>query len=491
MKGLQTDKVIDMDRNKNVIKIIVMIAALIALGCFCAVDSAGYHDRKHVRYDGRDITIFNGEDGPVLFLPEYIADSTLRLSIGVKKSDPKIVKYSGVPTVFIETVHGNMDKVYSDKEYREPGRISAYSASGVKEYSGGLEYIKGRGNYSWASEEWDKKPFTISLKSEEALLGQPKGTKFALIANASDDTLIRNDLARRIQEELGLKYANPGTFTGLYIDGEFCGIYYLCATPELSEERIDIGIAGADLTGGYLMEREMEARYKLEKDDIASSFITEGGEIFVVNTPNYATDEQIEYLRDYMNRAESVIMSPEGTKGQEDGYGDYIDTGSFVTTCLTEEIVKNYDAGVSSAFYYKLSDAQGGKLCCAPGWDYDMTLGSYQKWMEYDLPTGITRLHPHSDASPWFTRLYDSEGFYDSLKRMYRDNRVRIADILYGDGLEGVRQSLGGVYEAEYLRWKAMYDNRGAKPGSDEAYSVLTDFAKRRMDYLDTVWSTE
>ena len=480
-----------MDRNNIVIKIILITLALIIMGWLCLKDGAGSSDREYVRYDGCDIAVLHEGDEVMLFLPEYIADSKVRLSNGVKKLDPKIVKYSGVPTIFIETTHGNMDEVYSDKEYKEPGKISAYSENGEKEYSGGLEYIKGRGNYSWASEEWTKKPFTICLKSEEALLGQPKGTKFALIANASDDTLVRNDLARRIQEELGVKYASRGTFTGLYIDGEFQGIYYLCATPDLADERIDIGIAGADITGGYLMEREIADRYKLEKDDIACSFITDSGEIFVVSAPQYATDEQVEYLRDYMNRAESAIMSPEGIEGENVGYADYIDTESFTMTCLTEEIVKNYDAGVSSAFYYKRSDAEGGELCCAPGWDYDMSLGSYQEWMEYDSPEGMTKLYPHKDASPWYARLYDREEFYGSLKQMYRDNRVKIADILYGEGLDDVRDSLDGVYKAEYLRWKTMYDNRGSKPGSDEAYDTLKNFAERRMNYLDAVWSTE
>ena len=43
-------------------------------------------------------------------------------------------------------------------------------------------------------------------------------------------------------------------------------------------------------------------------------------------------------------------------------------------------------------------------------------------------------------------------------------------------------------YELEYIRWQDMYDARGSYPGSNEAYGVLTGFAKRRMEYLDSVW---
>ena len=128
---------------------------------------------------------------------------------------------------------------------------------------------------------------------------------------------------------------------------------------------------------------------------------------------------------------------------------------------------------------------------CAPGWDYDMALGSYQDWMEYDDPKGLTLLFPHEDASPWYASLCTDDDFVDGYTQAYRDNRDAIADILYGKRLKQTREMLAGAYEAEYIRWKTMYDDRGVIPGSDDAYSHLTDFARERIDFLDLVWSTE
>ena len=95
-------------------------------------------------------------------------------------------------------------------------------------------------------------------------------------------------------------------------------------------------------------------------------------------------------------------------------YSSYIDRNSFVKKYLVEEVSKNYDAGVSSSFYYKDKDVNGGRLCAAPGWDYDMSLGNYVEWMEEFSadPTGISELAFHTYASPWYTALYQKEDFY-------------------------------------------------------------------------------
>ncbi len=476
-----------LSRRSDIIKFILILIAVSVIVLLCVRDAGGRPDMEYVRAGGRDISIYRSDDKDYLFVPGYVDEDKIRRSREYREYEPEIVRYTGLPTIFIDTASGSIDKILEDKEYRETGKIRIYDEAGKKEYTGGLEYIKGRGNYSWASEEWTKKPFTIVLKKESSLLGQPSGFKYALIANASDDTLIRNDLARAVQAELELAYACRGSFSGLYINGEFMGIYYLCAPPDFGSERIDVNEAGADITGGYLMEREYVDRFSLEESDIACPVITDGEEHYVVYEPDYATEGQLEYLRDYMNKVESAIMSTED--GPE--YERYIDVGSFAQTYLTEEIIKNYDAGVSSAYYYKLSEQDGGRLCCAPGWDYDMTLGSYQDWMGYDDPEGLTGLYPHDAACPWFARLQDRDLFRDRYLGIYRDRRDAVADILYGDRLKETRAALAGAYEAEYLRWKPMYDGRGAYPGSDEAYHKLTDFAERRMNYLDAVWITE
>ncbi len=476
------------DNYLHIIKLLIVTVSVAILALLCVSDSISYSDKRYIRCRGMDISIYETDEEAYLFLPSYADESRIKLSNEIKKMNPIMLKSSNLPAIFITTSSGNLDKVYEDKEYKEPGKMYVYDENGRLLISEGLDYIKGRGNYSWSTEEWSKKPFSISTKRDVSILNQPGGNKFALIANASDDTLIRNDLARSIQVTLDVEYASRGDFADLYINGDYMGIYYLCATIDVGENRINIDSSGTDVTGGYLMERELSDRYKLELPTITGGIVTDNEEHFVLSSPSYPTDDQLVYITDYMNRVESVIMSAEGIAPDGKEYGEYIDCDSFVKTYLTEEIIKNYDAGVSSAFYYKDGDKIDLRLHSAPGWDYDMSLGSYQAWMEYDDPTGLTMLYPHEDASPWYKTLYNRNEFREEVISRYRDKKAEIADILYGKREEELREYLKDAYKLEYLRWQDMYDARGSYPGSDEAYDLLTGFARKRIEFLDSVW---
>ncbi len=476
-------KISNRNMYQHIIKLMIVTVSVAIIAFLCITDSTDYSDKHFIRCRGMDISIYETEDKAYLFLPSYADKSGIKLSNGIKKINPIILTSSNLPAIFITTSSGNLDKIYEDKEYKESGKMYVYDKNGNLLVSEGLDYIKGRGNYSWLTEEWSKKPFSICAKRDISVLNQATGRKYALIANASDDTLIRNDLARSIQEVLNVENANRGDFADLYINGDYMGIYYLCATIDVGVDRVNIEDSGTDVTGGYLMERELPERYKLELPTITGGFVTEGNECFVLSSPSYPTDAQLAYITDYMNRVESAIMSPEA-----EDYEKYLDVDSFIKTYLTEEIVKNYDGGVSSAYYYKDADRKDSRLHTAPGWDYDMSLGSYQPWMEYDDPMGLTMLSPHEGASPWYEILYARSEYREKAVLLYRDKKDEIADILYGNREAELRAYLEDAYELEYIRWQDMYDARGSYPGSDEAYNLLTDFAEKRLEYLNSVW---
>ncbi|MBR5579589.1 MAG: hypothetical protein IKW28_11445, partial [Lachnospiraceae bacterium] len=111
-----------------------------------------------------------------------------------------------------------------------------------------------------------------------------------------------------------------------------------------------MSVALEDITGGYLLEREYADRYFHEYEQMGSGFITDGKEHFVVKNPSYCSEEQIEYIRSFVNQAEAAILDSCGRNPQtQKSYKDYIDMESFVKKYLTEEVSKNYDGGVSSS----------------------------------------------------------------------------------------------------------------------------------------------
>ncbi len=74
--------------------------------------------------------------------------------------------------------------------------------------------IKGRGNSTW---DWDKRPYQIKFKNKVDLLGLGPRKKYILLANAYDDSMIRNALMFKMTEMIEEKYRVKGEFVELDI----------------------------------------------------------------------------------------------------------------------------------------------------------------------------------------------------------------------------------------------------------------------------------
>lgn len=471
-------------------------------------------NRFYAYADNIRVNAYKANDKQYLFFPGFAKENEIRLSHSLQDVPVEMMYSSDIPAIFISTQSGDLEQIYGDKEYKETGIITAYNSDGSINYSGGLEYIKGHGNYSWYTEVWTKKPFGISLDKDESLFNLPSGKKYVLIANASDPTLVRNDIARSMEVTLGIPFSHTGVFVDLYINNDYIGNYYLCDTIEISETRINInpleaqmnsiyyksnysafdtfddGIHKAkflptipdDISGGYLIEREFEDRYRLEYDKIHSGFITDSGECFIVHSPTYCSIEEIMYIADYINNVDRSISSGES-------YCSYIDLNSFAMRYLVEEVTLNYDSGNSSSYYYKLSDTDGGLLYAGPGWDYDISLGNYYEWIHNQSPTGISRGIMSDGSNDWYPRLYNQSDFRSLYITAYNDSLSPFCEYLVDYGIDEYRTLLKSSYKMDSIRWADMYESCGYTVGSDESFDILRDFISKRNDYLTSLWS--
>lgn len=435
-----------------------------------------------------------------------------------------VVQSQNLPAVFLQTGSGGVRELKADKEYVIPGMLRAVSGDGKEQNMFALKAIGGRGNTSFAG--YEKKPFSITLNEADSVLGLCTGVKYALLSNASDPSLIRNDIARNMEMALQLPFSQRGQFVDLYINGEYQGNYYLCADIEVGRERVDItdmeavmnliyrncnyeskevyekdyakarklSVNPKDITGGYLIEREYVQRFEYEYHQLESTFITDAKEHFVVKNPGYCSVEQIEYIRQYVNEAEKAILSPDGiNRMSQKSYGDYIDVDSFVKKYLVEEVSKNYDAGVSSSYFYKDSDLKGGKLCAGPGWDYDMSMGNYVEWME-DFsadPTGISELAFHTYATSWYTKLYQKDEFYEKVKKAYVQTVEPFLSMLLEDGLEEYEKTLEASAVMNEIRWQEELAQNPYYTNREKTLVELKEFLTARKAYLDEAWSKD
>lgn len=496
---------------KGLFKICVALASLVVVILLMIVDSEGYGQPEVVKIDKERVKIFEQEGARYLFLPAFVAEDNIQLSDN-QRDNLIVMKSENIPAVFITTKSGTLSKIYEDSNYRESGRIAIYTPDGEVNYAGPLHKFGGRGNYSWAN--WDKKTFSIDIGDSKKILGLNNGGKYALVANASDSTFIRNDIARQMEMAIGMDYTFEGEFIDLYVNCEYMGNYYLCPTLSVGENRIAIEnleekmnriysksdysrydiyetpvIKGwnlehepEDITGGYLFEREFIGRYETEYGINPSGFKTSRGECFVVKSPKYCSKDEINYIANYVQDVEDAIYD-------EQDIGEYIDINSVAKWYVVNEVTKNYDAGVSSAFFYKDSDTADGKLKMASGWDYDMSMGNYLDWMEYAgiEPEGLTKLYGAESSSEWYSRLYDNKEFNQTIRDNYHvlENYL---DWMIDEEIDGYYRMLYKSAQMDSVRWKTMYDEKGYHPAEKADYDYLKDYLRRRANYLSAEW---
>ena len=432
-----------------------------------------------------------------------------------------IMQSANLPTLFMETDSGTIEQICADKEYEENGELTVIDEIGNVQLTVGLSSVKGRGNTSFNN--YEKKPFSITTKTESSILDLGTGQDYALISNASEPTLIRNDIMRAMEEAMGIPFAKRGRFVDLYINQEYQGNYYLCPAMEIDTGRIDITdteqamkllyskdayesapnyethnrkgkmleVSPEDITGGYLVEREIGLRYSAEYETMGSGFVTEAEEYFVVKSPKYCSKEQIEYLGKYFEEAEQAILQEDGRNPDTDkAYTDYIDIDSFAKKYLAEEISKNYDGGVTSSYFYKDSDLIDSRIYAAPGWDYDMSLGNFVEWMEEfsEEPEGISKLEHHTHATSWYGALYEKEEFYKKMVQYYEAFAVPFLDNLLDEKMDIYYETLQASTNMNHVRWAHELAQNPYYSSREESFTELKKFIEERKAFLDAVW---
>ncbi|MDE7339347.1 MAG: CotH kinase family protein [Lachnospiraceae bacterium] len=417
------------------------------------------------------------------------------------------MKSANIPSIFIDTQSGSMEYVHADKENKESGQICIIESDGSLEYSGRLESISGRGNSTWG---YDKKPYSIKLRNEKALLGMDQGKKWYLLPIFIEKNRMNSKVALDIATRLGLAFTSQCTWIDLYLNGEYRGNYLLCESVTVGDGRIaihdletenmannpDIDEApvfmydtykgcvladGGNVNGGYLIEKDGPGNYELEK----SGFLTTSGACFVLKSPEHASQEQVEYIMDYFQTIENMI-----TENTPD-YQNYIDLDSFAARFLVDEITLNYDVNVTSTFFYKNIDSN--LLYAGPVWDYDSSMGfgkeNMHEWCDYERFT-FDNVREGINTLNWYQLLYNNETFYERMT-------AKFADLL--PYMETLLESTIDEY-AEYIRASALMDgkrwqyayatstNQGHYVEFDSNVRYLKYYLAKRLNYLCEAW---
>ncbi len=425
---------------------------------------------------------------------------------------------SSLPALFMTTASGETTEIDQDKNhvYGEAGTITLYDENGAEIYAGQVESVKGRGNSTWGLA---KKPYQFRLCEKADFFGMGEGAGWNLLANGYDETRLRNKITLEMAKALGMAYVPDGQILDLYINDVYYGNYYLTEKIEVSDRNVAIRdmeeivnaayspeeleklpqieaedglrkwtkVACEDdnLTGGYLFERELPARFEKE----ASGFITSQGDCYALKSPVYASENQVNYIAGLMQEFQDAVEERDGihpVTGKH--YSDYIDVTSFVQKYLVEEISKNYDGGVTSSFFYKPEDGVSSKIFAGPVWDYDVAFGNCNLDEIASNPRGITRLNDHVYGTDVFAQLYEKEDFYARIVTLYKEEAVPYLEYLLKEGIDQMVKETRASAQMDSLRWESLENRYQYYQSYDNDVRYLKYFIEQRMQFLNEVW---
>lgn len=424
---------------------------------------------------------------------------------------------SRIPSLWIETDNGDLAQIHGSKEYvgtvkstyvdADPRDREAKSEAGM---------LNCRGNITF--ELAAKKSYLLKTDQRVDYGGMGAANKWVLTSNFFDQTLLRNYLTIQLAQRLELDYTPEAEFVDLYIDGSYQGLFLLgekvevdpqrVAVRDLEQENVDVNGSvmlkkypystetkrgfraknPADISGGYLLEFEMDERW--EEED--SGFVTEGGQYVVVQSPKHATAQELSYISGLLQEFENVRLEP----AESDRYLDYIDLDSFVKKYIIEEVTKNIDANKTSQYFYKYDDSISTKLYAGPVWDYDKGWGNEGK-LDTDIDLSApevfyANLHifPHSI----WAQLYDHDSFKAAVKQTWQnEGSLALESILSGE-LARWREEIAASSEMDWLRWNTIRIEEAVNGGKtyveseEAAYEKLYSFAEGRKAFLDEQW---
>lgn len=423
---------------------------------------------------------------------------------------------SDLPVLNLITRSGSMSYIDEVKGNEEPGEARLLDEKGGLLFEGEAESIKGRGNSTWGLL---KKPYQFKLKENADLFGFGSSKSWSLLANGYDETNLRNQIALGLAGALGMNYVPEGKLVDLYVNQEYYGCYYLCEEIQIGKGRVEIRdleetanlvyrseemnaihleqnedgsrkwteiqYEEEDISGGYLFERELEERYIGE----ISGFAVTQGDFYVLQSPKYASEDQVNYIGNLMQEFQDALEQEDGihpVTGKH--YSEYIDVTSFVQKYLVEEITKNYDGGVTSSFFYKPEDAVSTKIFAGPVWDYDVAFGNCNLDKIVSNPIGVSKLDDHIYDTDIFLQLYEKEDFYSQVMSFYEEKALPYLNELLEGEIDRLAEETKDASLMNHIRWEDLSNRYQYYNKYENDVKFLKYFVKTRTDFLSEVW---
>jgi hypothetical protein len=235
-----------------------------------------------------------------------------------------------------------------------------------------------------------------------------------------------------------------------------------------------------------------------------------------INSPEFASRAQVEYIRDFYHDFEDAAFSVTGFNDKGKHFTEYLDLESAAKTFLIHEFSKNHDGGASSFYIWKPSDSDSdGKMRFGPVWDLDNSFGNGSSWWNYlnmDLsdPEGfwMSKSIQRYGTYVIYAGLFQHQEFHDALLDCW-DEFADAVEILLGNkpsdddsyslkSIAEYEEMVASSAEMNYqIREKIIFHPEGKGNDYTElrqgAYSngidYIRQFAEKRFEFLTDIFT--
>ncbi len=399
-------------------------------------------------------------------MEEFEIDYVYNIALRDYRGKIQFCKSDHVATLFIDTESGNMDAIHQTKGYREDAKMRLVRSDGSNDYSTDACSLKGRGNTTW--DLFEKKPYQLKLEEAANLLGMGTGKKWILLANAFDETNLRNKVIYDLARVNAFCMAPECEYVDLYLNGEYRGLYLLTERVEFGEERLNLRTED----GAFMCNIEYAQRW----DTLDNAFMTELGRAVEIREPDEPTHLDYTNIKSEVQKLEDFIVSKEDVK-----LSSVIDVDSWVYKYLFDEISENGDADIASSyFYYK-----DGLFYAGPLWDYDNTLGVSTRNQNPHAFLARSTIKSANNQTPYYDALYENDEFYQRMTELYRTQVAPAFMHLIEEDLFEREAFLQYASTMNGIRWASAFEEQNAVV---EDAKDLADYLRQRIEFLNRVW---
>ena len=397
--------------------------------------------------------------------------------------DVRRQKTPGVTTIYIDTQDGApIDHDTYVAATMQVMETTLDDATPLGEFTESNLTIKGYGTDTW---NLAKKPYRIKFGkgSGHDMTGRGYNKRnWVLLANATDESLLRNAVAKRLGDALQMPFTPGYKFVDLVLNGTYVGTYQLTEHVEADLTRVNV-----NEDTGWLWQMTNQA--------VAGELQVEGSATVPYVTIKNPEGEDDEENADIQNAAADYLWRFWTAIQTEDGFSQYVEPSSFINWYLASELLGSYTA---FSTFYAYKEASATQLCFGPLWDNDHALGNSSQLdmaalMSDKATVGSRRamLYLCGEPSPWtamLAQLWDCDWFAQAVAGRWADiyaQRETVVGLADAFDSSWFRDTWANNYRPQAeggAGWEASVQ---ASAFSSQIVAPMKTWLADRMDYLN------